>query len=423
MAVDTSRAECSLHSARDLAAVAHPKLTAASTIQERIIVGPKGVGASATAGDAFSPTRIGFLSDMPMGGALGAYLDPIIMALEDATNEGRLTRAVEILATHVVGLPVGQPRNVVAAFQDLVDRGCVLVHSVGVTDNALVLRDVVNAAKTPMITMAGTTKFIGEHCFSLANGGHGEEAAILAAFVAEQGYRRIVVAGERSPGDAEYQAFFRDQARLYGLEVLKEHYFDSRPSDAEMDATLRHFRDDLRPDALVYCGFGWNSGQFNPSLQRIGWTPPKIMNAAIMWALSGPEWARALDGWIGVEQTIEDHDPVEKNRNLPPLLERFERRFGYRPRQTMTALLYDQGRAAAEAIINAPILTGEGITLGLERIKMMPAAIGGPRTYIEFGAQNHRGYKGDFLFMKQLRDGEFHFAGYHWPVWPINRAG
>jgi hypothetical protein len=85
MAVDTSRAECSLHSARDLAAVAHPKLTAASTIQERIIVGPKGVGASATAGDAFSPTRIGFLSDMPMGGALGAYLDPIIMALEDAT--------------------------------------------------------------------------------------------------------------------------------------------------------------------------------------------------------------------------------------------------------------------------------------------------------------------------------------------------
>jgi branched-chain amino acid transport system substrate-binding protein len=94
---------------------------------------------------------------------------------------------VEILATHVVGLPVGQPRNVVAAFQDLVDRGCVLVHSVGVTDNALVLRDVVNAAKTPMITMAGTTKFIGEHCFSLANGGHGEEAAILAAFVAEQG--------------------------------------------------------------------------------------------------------------------------------------------------------------------------------------------------------------------------------------------
>jgi branched-chain amino acid transport system substrate-binding protein len=334
-----------------------------------------------------------------------------------------LTRAVEILATHVVGLPVGQPRNVVAAFQDLVDRGCVLVHSVGVTDNALVLRDVVNAAKTPMITMAGTTKFIGEHCFSLANGGHGEEAAILAAFVAEQGYRRIVVAGERSPGDAEYQAFFRDQARLYGLEVLKEHYFDSRPSDAELDATLRHFRDDLRPDALVYCGFGWNSGQFNPSLQRIGWTPPKIMNAAIMWALSGPEWARALDGWIGVEQTIEDHDPVEKNRNLPPLLERFERRFGYRPRQTMTALLYDQGRAAAEAIINAPILTGEGITLGLERIKMMPTAIGGPRTYIEFGAQNHRGYKGDFLFMKQLRDGEFHFAGYHWPVWPINRAG
>jgi branched-chain amino acid transport system substrate-binding protein len=58
---------------------------------------------------------------------------------------------------------------------------------------------------------------------------------------------------------------------------------------------------------------------------------------------------------------------------------------------------------------------------GIERIKMMPSALGGPRTYLEFGPYDHRGYKGDFLIMKQLRNGEFHFADYHWPQWPINR--
>ncbi len=422
MKIDLTRAECTIKSGQDLTAMPHPTLEMATTVKERIIVGPKGIVESAVAGDSFTPTRIGYLSDLPTPRGLTAFLDPIILALEDAINEGRLTRAVEIIPIHVVGLPIGQPRNVIAAYRHLVDLGCVFVHSVGVTDNALILREVVNECKVPLMTMAGTTKFVGPYCFSLANGGHGEEASILAAFVADQGYKRIVFAGERSPGDIEYQTFFRDQARLYGLDIIKEHFFDSRPGDDEMDAVLTHFRDDLRPDALVYCGFGWNGGQFNASLERIGWNPPKIMNSAIMWALGGGPMAKAFDGWIGIEQTIEEHDPTEPNRNLPVVLDRFEKRFGYRPGKTMTALLYDQGRSVSEAIINATILTGEGIVQGLERIKMMPSLIGGPRTYIDFGPENHRGYKGDFLFMKQLRDGEFHFAAYHWPVWPINRA-
>jgi hypothetical protein len=142
-----------------------------------------------------------------------------------------------------------------------------------------------------------------------------------------------------------------------------------------------------------------------------------------MWALSSPEWSAALDGWIGIEQTNNDHDEVEKSANWVAMLERFEARFGARPDHTMTALLYDQGRTAAEAIVNAPSADGPGMTAGLERVKMMPSTLGGPRTYIGFGAQDHRGYRGDFMFMKQLRDGTFHFVAYHWPEWPINHVG
>jgi branched-chain amino acid transport system substrate-binding protein len=417
----SNRAECTVHNATDLAAVAHPSVPMTRMIAERIIVGPAGVAARAVAGGGFSPTRIGFLTDTPANTPLGRYLDPLILAFEDAINEGRLSRPVELLASHVMGLPLGQPKDVIAAYLDLVERGCVLIISSGVTDNALVLRDTINATKVPLITQAGTGQFSGDYCFSLANGGHGEETALMASYLMEKGLRRVVVTGERSPGDTEYHAFFQEQARLYGLEILKEHYFDQRPSDDEIDATLRHFRDDLRPDALVYCGFGWNSSQFNPALKRIGWNPPKIMNAAIMWALSSTEWRASLEGWFGIEQSLGDCDDMEKNPNWVSLLDRYAKRFGKRRDDTMVALLYDQGRATAEAIINSTLLTGVGVTAGLERIRMMPSTLGGPRTFIEFGPYDHRGYKGDFLIMKQLVDGEFRFAGYHWPQWPINR--
>lgn len=164
-----------------------------------------------------------------------------------------------------------------------------------------------------------------------------------------------------------------------------------------------------------------NSETLNPSLERIGWDPPKVMNAAIMWALTGPKWMTALDGWVGIEQTINDHEDLDKNPNWVSMLDRFEQRFGYRWDDTMIALLYDQGRATAEAIIGAPSPDGVGLAEGLERIKMMPSTLGGPRTYIGYGPADHRGYRGDFMFMKQLRDGKFHFESYHWPQWPISR--
>ena len=276
-------------SARDLAKIAHETLASTARLDERIAVSRYG-WATTTEMTSDPPVRIGFLSDMPVGESLGEYLDPIILALEDASNEGRLTCAVEVIAYHVVGLPTGQAPHVIAAYVDLVQRGCLLVLSTGVTNNALVLR-----------------------------------------------------------------------------------------------------------------------------------APPKIMNAAIMWALVSPEWMAALDGWVGIEQSLGDHDHGPKNKNWDALLDRHERRFGYRPDNTMIALLYDQGRAATEAIINAPQLTPAGLALGLERIKMMPSTLGGPRTYIGFGPGDHRGYKGDFMFMKQLRDGQFHFDSYHWPQWPISR--
>ena len=262
---DVNRTETSVMRARDLDQVADLSIPMTTVLAERIVIElPAGEGGRA--GDGGEPTRIGFLSDMPMGNELGGYLDPIILAFEDAMHEGRLTRPVEIVAAHVMGLPTGVAENVQAAYLDLVAQGCVIVLSTGVTNNALVLMDPINASAVPLITMAGTTRFIGPHCFSLANGGHGEEAAILAAFIADQGYLRVVVTGEGTEGDAEYRRFFHEQAGLNGIEILAEHYFASRPSGDELDEVMARLRDET-PDALVDCGFGLHSNELNPSLR------------------------------------------------------------------------------------------------------------------------------------------------------------
>jgi ABC-type branched-subunit amino acid transport system substrate-binding protein len=405
-----------VHSSADLQTVDHPSIPKTIVVEGSVTIRPADCAPDA------APVKIGFLSDLPSGAGVARSLDPILLAFEDAMIEGRLTHPIELFAMHALGLPYGSADYVVAAFRELVDRGCSIVLSTGVTNNAVVLRDVINEVHVPYITMAGTTTFVGDYCFLLPNGGHSEEATIVAAYLADRGLRRVVLTGEGTDGDVEYRKFFEEQASLYGLEIIETYYFPNDPTDAEVDAELERFRS-LEPDALAYVGFGINTKQFGQSLKRIGWDPPRAMNTAILWAFAGGEWAEALEGWVGIDQTNNDHDDVEPNRNYKAMIDRFEKRFGNRRDSTMTALFYDQGRSAAEAIINGPSQDGPGLKAGLERIAMMPSTLGGPRTYIGFGPNDHRGYRGDFMFMKELRaDGKFHFVQYHWPQWQANRT-
>ena len=43
---------------------------------------------------------------------------------------------------------------------------------------------------------------------------------------------------------------------------------------------------------------------------------------------------------------------------------------------------------------------------------MLPACVGGPRSYIGFGPYDHKGFKGDWLTVRQIVDGRPRFAGY-----------
>jgi branched-chain amino acid transport system substrate-binding protein len=60
--------------------------------------------------------------------------------------------------------------------------------------------------------------------------------------------------------------------------------------------------------------------------------------------------------------------------------------------------------------------------VGLEQIKWMPCTNGGPGCYVTFAEYDHRGYKGDFLTIRELRGGELHFRGYYRPQHPSNTS-
>jgi branched-chain amino acid transport system substrate-binding protein len=398
--------------------ISFPSGSHGDTVVDRIVITPPARAESEVAGYEFEPIRIGYLMDCVPGAAIADIIDPYILAIEDAMNEGRFTRPVELITVIAVGYPNGTAKRVLDGFESLVNDGCLAILSPYITDNGLVLRDRIEELGVPAVGMIGTARFNGEYCFIVANGAHGDEAALLANFIRRRGHHRVAFIGEQSPGDREYQDFFRDEARFNGLQIVAEHFFDQRPGD-EIRDVFTNLRDSVKPDALVYCGFGWTGHKYNAVLHEIGWDPPKYMNTAIMWAVQSPEWALALDGWIGIEQTT-DFRAETANPNALPLFDRFEQRFGRRVEHFMIPLAYDQARVVMEGLNRAPVLTPAGVKEGLERIRMMPCALGGPRTYISLGRQDHRAYKGDYLLMKRLHNGAFEFVDFHWPEYQSN---
>jgi hypothetical protein len=160
-------------------------------------------------------------------------------------------------------------------------------------------------------------------------------------------------------------------------------------------------------NALAYMGYGVlaASGQLREALDKLDWDPPRIMGTAFMFYLMGFD---KFEGWFGIDQWCPDN----------PLMERFHQRYldryGEDPPMWPNAipvLAYDTARLLVEALFRAPVLAGWGVKEGLEKIRFMPAATGGPRTHIAGGPFDHQLFKGDWLHYGRIRNGKLEFAG------------
>lgn len=379
---------------------------------ESIVVYPPTQGVRSQ-GDPFEPVKIGVLIDMDLGQLLADAIDPIILAIEDALNEGSYDRPVEIVTVDARGLPRENYLKVRKGYQKLVDEGCVVVIGPFISDNSVSLRDTVNSTGVACLGWTGTTRFFGDYCFTVANGDIPAEGGIAANWCFQNGYTKVGFFWEQGSSGDLYADYFRTAARQYDLEIVKEVRLTPNPRDFKRHlATVRA----QGAEAIVYMGYGYSTFHFAEAFKELDWDPPRIMGTAFMFYSNSNKWAEGLEGWHGVDQLGEDG----ANPNYEAMLERFEARFGRVSRNVVVALSYDTARAAVLGIANASIATPEEVKAGLEKIKWMPCTNGGPGCYLTFSEYDHRGYKGDFLTIRELRDGELHFRGYHRPTWPSN---
>jgi branched-chain amino acid transport system substrate-binding protein len=347
------------------------------------------------------PTRIGWL-----GMEWRHFEREIRMAFDDAIERGVLDRRYEFVFEEDAGLPQSTAQDGIDAFNRLVDAGCLAVVGANYTDSAIALADHANGRGVPLISMCGTDQFHGEYCFRVGNGDVGDEPALIVNWLKRQRHQRVAVVSPASPIGEEYFKFFRQECRRLGVAVGAVESVSAATSPDALVAKLGALRD-TNPDALVWLGYGglFVADYVRPALAELGWDPPRIVTTAFMQYIWGFE---KFEGWVGIDQWCPD------NRHMQRFLERFVARYGEQPNQWPNAipgLAYDMASIVVEALHRAPILTPNGVKQGIERIRYLPAATGGPNTHIAGGPYDHQMFKGDWLLYGRVRDGRLEFEG------------
>jgi ABC-type branched-subunit amino acid transport system substrate-binding protein len=356
-------------------------------------------------GLAFAPIKIGVLIDLDMG-TKQDFLDTLRMGFDEAFAAGIVTRPIELIVKEAIGLPRLEAKNTIDGYLDLVQQGVLCTIGPLITDNSLALAPVINQTGVPAVTWTGTDRYHGEFCFNLGNGGLAEEAAIMATWIRRCGYKTVGMIHEISPGGVEYASNFRWYAAREKLDILIEAYTTQQPDDLE--AILGKIRDQ-KPDCLAYLGYGYPTILMGPMFPRLGWNPPRIMTTAFQFCYAKPEWMAALEGWYGIDQMCEE------NPLAAGVFDRFAARYGHRRDHTVTLLSYDTARLIAEGLARATLLTPKGVKEGLEKVRMLQAANGGPRTHMSLGPWDHKAYKGDWLVIRKIAGGRTVWVDLHDP--------
>jgi ABC-type branched-subunit amino acid transport system substrate-binding protein len=373
-------------------------------------------GGVQTQGDPFEPVKIGVLVDMDLGQLLADWLDPTILAIEDALNEGVWGRSpVQLVVCDARGLPRENYRKVIEGYHWLVEQGCVVILGPLISDNCLTVQPVADEVGVPLIGWTGAWRFASDFCFTVANGDIPTEGVMCANWLSQRGLKKVGLFWEAGSSGRDYADYFRDTALRLGLTVTREVMLEPNPRG--LKEHLAEMRD-MGTEGIYYGGYGYSTFHFAEAFRTLEWDPPRVMGTAFMFYSNSNAWAQGLEGWHGIDQLGEDG----ANPNYEALITRMQARFGRGTRNVVVALAYDTARAAIHGIANAAIPTPRHVRDGLERIRWMPATNGGPSCYIQFGPGDHKGYKGDFLTFRELRGGELRFDGYYRPTWPSNAA-
>jgi ABC-type branched-subunit amino acid transport system substrate-binding protein len=224
--------------------------------------------------------------------------------------------------------------------------------------------------------------------FHLQVGSHEDESLLIARHLAAIGAKHAAVVYDLSPIGERHLEYLAIEGRIAGLEIVSAVGIDPLASDAS-DAVRQALK--AGPQGFVYFGLGLSAPAVAQALASSGWTGPRIMNAAGMRG-HDPAFAARIDGWI-YPDLYSDH-----NRTLAAIREPAAPAF-------RSAVGHDIARLAAEGLARAPEFTRDGVRLGLEQVKWLPAAEGKDGTLLGFGVYDRGALHGEYLVLRQWRQG------------------
>jgi ABC-type branched-subunit amino acid transport system substrate-binding protein len=242
--------------------------------------------------------------------------------------------------------------------------------------------------------VSGAEDWLGEWTFSLPQGSLTDEPVVWAHMLSKRGYKTVGALIEQSLVGETYIRHFRKACHDAGIQMVAEQSIPQTAQDV-VQAVRKLY--DVRPDALVHCGFGFGVVHVNPALQELNWDPPRFMGTAFQNAWINPVMWKAIVGWIGLDQYDEGNVIGQR------FLDRFKEATGRRPEYCVPVMNRDIATILLRALADSHPLTPRGVKEALERVKMIPAAAGAPGTRLSYGKWMHRGWVGaGYLVARKL---------------------
>jgi ABC-type branched-subunit amino acid transport system substrate-binding protein len=207
------------------------------------------------------------------------------------------------------------------------------------------------------------------------------------------GCTKLGVVYDQSPIGTRHLKYLEDECAIIGLEIGT--CVDISPLAEDAGADVGKVLA-CEPDGFVYFGLGLSAPAVAKALTAKGWEGPRIMNTAGLRGYD-PEFGKVIDGWTYIDMFSDG------NRTLKALLDEL----GWPARRTLEAGKgYDVGRLVAEGLARTKKFTCEGVKVGLEQVKWLPAAEGEEGTTLGFGIQDRGALHGRYLVVRQWQGGK-----------------
>jgi len=359
--------------------------------------------------EAADPVKIGCLLDNPKpftDCALKIYQ----FVAEQYVASGRFERGFEFVGLRPWGPPAGSIQSSIEGFHSLVDQGCIAIIGGHHSDDSIALTKYADRHEIPFMATGASANVMSKWSFSLPWSSIPHDMFTIVSWLRRKGHKTVVVTWDMAAHCEEFFETFRVACARGGIQIVADERFPQTlvPNlDEIFDRAVRRFQK-LEPDALVALGTGWVIPTWAGHVNKAGWDIPRIMNDCYH-AATMPRFSANFEGWTGC--TMWDDNNEVCNKFYADFYARFPEvpKFGHE----MISLFRDAMTALIEGIVLAPILTRDGVRDGLEKVQMLPAASGGPRTCIGFSHYNHRGLQGpDIMVLRHYKDGKDRMEGY-----------